>query len=181
MDSRCGVAPHTQSPAFWRSRGGPPPTAVTKREAIGLLQRPGHVAGKIGEPAFLSSRRLRNRLKINGSIILRRINEFSSSASVPFLNLDHDQLGIDIINGSRRLPDTYAFHPSNGYCQNLPRCSSLGQRSGRVRAVITRSQPSPILSEWTRDHDREGDDREGIMAFGPDAANLAGVRCRPRG
>src|SRR5215471_3769892 len=108
--SRLGVAPHSV-PGFLALTSGPAPTVVTKREAIGLLQRPGDLAGKISDPTFLSSRRLRHRLKTNCTIILQRVREFSASTPVPSLHLDRNRLEVDIDNdGSRRLLDTYAFY-----------------------------------------------------------------------
>jgi hypothetical protein len=149
--SRYGVAPHS-IPGFLALTSGPPPTTVTKREAIGLLQQPGDLAGKIGDPAFLSSRRLRMRLKTNSSIILRRINEFSASASVPLLNLDRHQLGVDIDNdGSRRLLDTYAFYSLK---RLLPRAAevpvvgaAIGQSSRSYHAITSEADLERVLSQ----------------------------------
>ena len=104
--SRFGVAPHS-IPGFLALTSGPAPTVLTKREAIGLLQRPGDLAGKISDPTSLSSRRLRHSLKINGTIILQRIKDFSVSTPVRSLDLDRDKLEVDIDNDwNRRLLDT---------------------------------------------------------------------------
>ena len=176
VHSRFGVAPHS-IPGFLALTSGPPPTVVTKREAIGLLQRPGDLDGKIADPGFLASSRLRMRLKINGSIILRRIKEFSASASVPLLNLDRHQLGVDIDNdGCRRLLDTYAFYSLK---RLLPRAAevpvvgaAIGQSSRSYHAITSEADLERVVSQLSTsaccaiDTESSGKDPHSAELFG---------------
>jgi DNA polymerase-1 len=149
--SKFGVAPHS-IPGFLALTSGPPPTVVTKRDALGLLQRPGDLAGKIADPSFLSSRRLRNTLKTNGSTILQRIKEFSASTSVPFLNLNRDQLEIDIDNEKiSQLLDTHAFHSLK---RLLPKPSAvavvgapISQSPRGYQAITTEADLERVVSQ----------------------------------
>jgi DNA polymerase-1 len=142
-----------------------------------LLQRPGDLAGKIADPSFLSSRRLRNTLKINGSSILQRIKEFSASTPVPFLNLDRDQLEIDIDNDeSRQLLETHAFHSLK---RLLPKPSgvpvvgtSISQSPRSYQAITTVADLERVVSQLSTsaccavDTESSGKDSHSAELFG---------------
>ena len=81
--SRLSVAPDSV-PAFLALTSGPEHAVLTKREAIALLQQPGDLAEKIADPSTVSSRTIRNKLKANDDVILRRLKQFSPSGHSPY-------------------------------------------------------------------------------------------------
>ena len=93
--SRFGVTPDTV-PAFQALTSGQEHAVLTKREAIALLQQPGDLAEKIADPSGVSSRKIRNKLKANGDVILRRLKQFSRSDPCPCIDVNREQLKIEI-------------------------------------------------------------------------------------
>src|SRR5271169_3775176 len=108
--SRFGVTPDS-IPGFMALTSGPAQTLLTKREAIAVLQQPGDLAGKIADPSVFSSRKIRNTLKANGAVILRRVNQFSPSGCCPCLDVARKELEFDIDNDDNyRLLAAHRFY-----------------------------------------------------------------------
>jgi len=108
--SRFSVTPDSV-PAFLALTSGPEHAVLTKREAIALLQQPGDLAEKIADPSIVSSRKIRNKLKANGDVILRRLKQFSPSGHYRCVDVNREQLKIEIDNDDNgRLLATHAFY-----------------------------------------------------------------------
>jgi DNA polymerase-1 len=108
--SRFSITPDSV-PGFLALTSGAEHAVLTRREAIALLQQPGGLAEKIADPSVVSSRKIRNKLKANGDVILRRLKQFSPSGHSPCLHLHREQLKIDIDSDDNgQLLATHAFY-----------------------------------------------------------------------
>ena len=149
--SRFSVAPDS-IPAFLALTSGPEHAVLTKREAITLVQQPGDLSEKIADPSGVSSRKIRNKLRANGDVILRRLKQFSPRGHSPCLHLNRGQLKIEIDNDDNgRLLATHAFHSLKRFLRRpakvplVPQGASLG--SPNFRLIDTEADLQSAVAE----------------------------------
>ena len=149
--SRFSVTPDSV-PAFLALTSGPAHSVLTKREAIAVLQQPGDLAVKIADPSVLASRQIRNKLKTNGDVILRRLKQLSPSGRCPCLHINPNQLEVDIDNNDNRwLLTAHGFHSLR---RLLPRPTKVPpvpqatkQRSPNYHGIATEADLQRIAEE----------------------------------
>ena len=99
VTSSFGISPEG-IPAFLALTDGPPPTAIIRREAVGLLQRHPNLPKVLEDPSIVSSRRTRHKLRENKAQILDRIRQFTPNAAGWRPDSAVEQRPIDIDNKS---------------------------------------------------------------------------------
>ena len=175
--SRFGVTPDTV-PAFQALTSGQEHAVLTKREAIALLHQPGDLAEKIADPSGVSSRKIRNKLKENGDLILRRLKQFSRSEPYPCLDVNREQLKIEIDNDANcRLLATHAFHSLRRLLQRPAQVSLVPQEVNlgcpNFHVITTEADLQSLVTELSTSQccavDTESSGRD------PHSAELFGV------
>src|ERR1019366_390806 len=116
--SRFGVKPDLV-PAFLALTDGTRPTVLTKREAIAVLEYPGDLTAKIGDPAMSPSRVLRNKRTANAEVILKHLQQMSPSGCCSDMDLKPGDFEIDIDTG--RAAAVLAAHGFHFLRRLLPR------------------------------------------------------------
>jgi DNA polymerase I len=129
--SKFGVTPDLVA-AFLALTDGPRLTVLTKREAIAVLEQPGDLTAKLADPSIIPSKTLRNKVTVNGAVILQRFKELSPSDCCSCLGVDQKDLKLDIDNDrNAQLLVAHGFHSLRRLLRRPAKASIVAELASR--------------------------------------------------
>ena len=151
VTSSLGIGPEC-IPAFLALTDGPPSAALTRRQAVSLLQRHPNLSQVLDDPSVVSSRQAKHKLRENGPVFRDRFRQFTPGAAGQRSRLHVEQLALEIDNDrSAELLRSHGFH---SLVRLLPlarstvACQARDDRRGPFYHAVT--TPDGIRSLATR-------------------------------